>query len=193
MNGTVIEEWTNVEPPPLPAIEMVTIDPSKTAVFLLDFLRKVCTPAFRPRAAAALPGLQDFLNEARRRGLVIVHTVTSNEEPSGHELADELQPISGERIYSGSLDKFHDNDLAAFLRSKGIDTVIVTGTSANGCLLFTTAGALLRGFRAIVPVDGMPAKTPYQEQFVAWQIANGPGPFGRAGVLTRLANIRFKE
>ena len=193
MSETVIEEWQSVEPPPRPELKSVTVEPSKTAFLLLDFLRKVCTPEFRPRAAAALPKLQAFLKEARRRGMVVVHTTTSNDAASGEELAEALQPIDGERIYSAPFDKFHGNDLASYLRGSGVDTVIVTGTSSNGCLLFTTAGALLRGFRAIVPVDGMPAKTPYQEQFVAWQIANGPGGFSRSAVLSRLDSIRFKE
>jgi hypothetical protein len=56
--------------------------------------------------------------------------------------------------------------------------------------LFTVAGAVLNGFRAIVPVDGIPALTPYQEQFVIWELANGPG-FKETTVLTKLDAISF--
>lgn len=189
---TVIDGWQNVEAPPPPAIKPVTVNPAKTALLLLDFLGEVCTPQKRPRAAAVMPKLQALLGKARARGMVVVHTTTSAGTGSGEELAEAVRPVAGERVYKAKFDKFHGNDLEPFLRDKGIDTVIATGTSANGCLLFTTAGAVLRGFRVIVPIDGMPAATPYQEQFVAWEIGNGPGLREKA-TLTRLDDISFTE
>jgi nicotinamidase-related amidase len=188
----VVEEWRNIETPPPPAIVPVTVDPAKTAFFLLDFLREVCTEETRPRAAAVLPRLQAFLQKARAQRMVVVHTTTRNGRGSADELAEAIRPIDGERVYKAKFDKFHGNDLEQYLRDRGIDTVIVTGTSANGCLLGTTSGAVLRGFRAIVPIDGMPAATPYQEQFVAWQLANGPS-FRETTALTRLDAISFKK
>lgn len=189
---TIIDEWQNVKAPPPPPIVPVIIDPAKTALLSMDFLRDVCTPEKRPRAAAALPKLQSFLQKARSRGMLVVHTTTSSGTGPGADLADAVKPIKGEPVYKAKFDKFHDNDLEPFLRGRGIDTVIATGTSANGCLLFTTSGAVLRGFRAIVPVDGMPAATPYQEQFVAWEIANAPGLRHNA-VLTRFDAISFQK
>lgn len=192
MAATIIDEWRNVEAPPPPPIVPVAVDPAKTALLLLDFLSDVCTPEKRPRAAAALPKLQSFLREARTRGMLVVHTTTSSGAGVGAELADAVKPVADERVYKAKFDKFHGNDLAPFLRGRGIDTVIATGTSANGCLLFTTSGAVLRGFRAIVPVDGMPAATLYQEQFVAWEIANAPG-LRHDAVLTRFDAISFEK
>jgi nicotinamidase-related amidase len=187
---TVVDDWQNVKTPPPPSIIPVTIDPAKTALFLLDFLRDVCTEERRPRAAAVLPRLQAFLQEARAHGMVVVHTTTRHGTGTGDDLADAIKPIKGERVYNAKFDKFHGNDLEQFLLERGVDTVIVTGTSANGCLIGTASGAVLRGFRAIVPIDGMPAATLYQEQFVAWQIANAPG-FRDTAVLTRLDAISF--
>ena len=109
----------------------------------------------------------------------------------GADLADAVKPIAGERVYKAPFNKFYNNDLEQYLRGRGIDTVIVTGTSPNGCVLFTTAGAILLGFKALVPVDAIPAKTLFQEQFVAWQVANGPGGFGKLGKLTSLDSISF--
>lgn len=193
MVETIIDEWRTVAAPPPPAIVPVTIDPAKTALLLMDFLRDVCTPEKRPRAAAAIPRLQAFLQQARAHGMTVVHTTTSSSgSDTGADLADAIKPIAGEPVYKAPFDKFRGNDLAPFLRGRGIDTVITTGTSANGCLLFTTAGAVLRGFRAIVPIDGMPAATPYQEQFVIWEIANGPG-LRQNAVLTRFDAINFAK
>jgi nicotinamidase-related amidase len=124
--------------------------------------------------------------------MTVVHTTTSASTVAlGSDLADAVKPIEGERIYKAPFNKFFDNDLAQYLRGRGIDTIIITGTSPNGCVLFTVAGALLLGFNVLVPIDGMPAKTLYQEQFVAWQIANGPGGFSRLAKLTSLADISF--
>jgi nicotinamidase-related amidase len=193
-SGTVIDQWQSAKAPPAPTIVPVTIDPAKTAFLLLDFLREVCTPSFRPRAADALPKLQAFLNESRKRGMTVVHTTTSASTVAlGSDLADAVKPIEGERIYKAPFNKFFGNDLEQYLRGRGIDTVIVTGTSPNGCVLFTVAGAILHGFNVFVPVDGIPAKTLYQEQFVAWQVANGPGGFSRQAKLTSLDNISFKK
>jgi nicotinamidase-related amidase len=185
---TVVDEWHYVKAPPPPAILPVTIEPAKTALLVMDFLREVCTPENRPRAAAALPKLQAFLQEARARGMLVVHTTTRT--GAAADLADAVKPIDGERVYSAKFDKFHGNDLEQLLRRHGVDTVIATGTSANGCLLFTVSGAVLRDFRVIVPIDGMPAATAYQEQFVAWEIANAPVIREKAA-LTRFDAISF--
>ena len=191
---TVIDEWQSAKAPAAPKIVPVTVNPAKTAFFLLDFLRDVCTPEQRPRAAAALPKLQAFLQAARKSGMTVVHTTTSASTVAlGSDLADAIKPIDGERVYKAPFNKFYDNDLEQYLRGRGIDTVIVTGTSPNGCVLFTVAGAILLGFNVLVPVDGMPAVTLYQEQFVAWQVANGPGGFSRLAKLTSLDAITIQK
>lgn len=192
---TIIDEWQSAKAPDAPKITPVTVNPATTALLLLDFLGDVCTPSFRPRAAAAMPRLQAFLGEARKRGMTVVHTTTSasTAAPVGSDLAEAVKPIAGERVYKAPFNKFYNNDLDQYLRGRGIDTVIVTGTSPNGCVLFTTAGAILLGFKTLVPVDAIPAKTLFQEQFVAWQVANGPGGFGKLGKLTSLDAISFQN
>jgi nicotinamidase-related amidase len=185
----VTDAWAHVEPPAAPQIHAVTVDPSKTAFLLLDFLQDVCTQK-RPRAEAALPKLRAFLAQARERGMLIVHTTTRKGLEDGSDLAEAIKPIAGERVYKAPFNKFYGNDLETYLKSRGIDTLILAGTSPNGCLLFTVAGAVLRGFHAIVPIDGMPAATLYQEQFVAWELVHGPG-FVETTILSSLDLIEF--
>jgi len=48
--------------------------------------------------------------------------------------------------------------LEKILNDKGIKTVVVAGTAAQGAVLNTASQATLRGLRVIVPVDGMSAK-----------------------------------
>jgi nicotinamidase-related amidase len=120
----------------------------------------------------------------------VVHTTTGKGAADGSDLAAPIKPIQGERVYQASLNKFHGNDLDQFLKDHGVQTAVIAGTSPNGCLLFTVAGAILRGYQAVVPVDGMPAATLYQEQFVAWELANGPG-FRHATILSTFDLISF--
>ena len=88
------------------------------------------------------------------------------------------------------VDKFHGTELDAILEARGIKTVIVTGTVANGAVLFTATAAALRGYKVVVPVDCMPAVDLYAEQFTVWQLANGPGT-KNAATLVRSTGIDF--
>lgn len=186
----VTDAWDEVEAPSPPPLHAVTIDPKTSALMLLDFLGEVCTDR-RPRAAAAVPKLQKFLQAARNRGMTVVHTTTRKGRPDGSDLAAPIKPISGEKVYTAPFNKFHGTDLDQYLRSRGVKTLVIAGTSPNGCLLFTVAGAVLNGYRAIVPIDGMPAATLYQEQFVAWEFVNGPG-FRETTVLSSFDKIGFQ-
>ena len=76
------------------------------------------------------------------------------------------------------------------LKEKGITTVIVVGTAAEGAVLHTTAGAALRGFKVIVPVDGVSSSSTYAEQYTAWHLANAPR-IGAQVTLTKTDLIRY--
>ena len=88
-----------------------------------------------------------------------------------------LAPRAGEHLIKNGrgANKFYNSDLEAALKAKGITTVIVTGTSAQGAVAGPTQGATERGYKAIVPVDGMSAEDAYNEQYAAWHLAKG-GP-----------------
>ena len=181
----VTEFWSAVEAPAAPPeVKPVMIEVGKTALLLLDFLEHICTDEERPRAAAALSKVQSFLQVARRHRMLVTHTTTRKGSPDGSDLAEAVRPLPGERVFTAPFNKFHKSGLEEHLRTQGIETVIVAGTSPNNCVMFTVAGAVLLGFKAIVPIDGIPALTPYQEQFVAWQLVNGSG-FSETTTLSR--------
>jgi nicotinamidase-related amidase len=56
-----------------------------------------------------------------------------------------LAPAANDPRVKSKSDKFLNTDLEKILKDKGIQTVIVTGNSANGAVLYTGAGAALRG------------------------------------------------
>jgi nicotinamidase-related amidase len=186
---SVIDEWNSVKAPPPPQLKSVSLDPKKTLLMVLDFRKGSCTPKHRPRCATALPHVQKLLQEARAHGVMVVHTTTTR--TTEKDIPDELKPLKGELVLKTSMDKLSGTDLPKTLKAKGIDTILIMGTSANGAVLNTANGAVIRGFKAIVPVDTMPADGAYQEQFVVWQLANGP-TLREEATITRSDMVTFK-
>ena len=182
----VIGEWHSVEVPPPPEVQAVKVAPETTALLVLDVQNQNCSIERRPRCVASLPGIQALLAEARRVGMAVVYSLTSKAEPG--DVREEVAPRPDEPVVKAGVDKFHGTELADILSGKGVDTVILVGTSAHGAVLHTAAGAALRGFRVIVPVDGMSATEPYAEQYTAWHLANSPGT-RRCTTLTRVRSI----
>jgi len=186
----ILKEWNAIKPPPPPAIKPVTVDPKKTAFFALDFNRNNCIPAARARCAAIVPNVQRLLDQARAHHMTVIMTHTHRMTPK--DIKAELAPRAGELVYQGNEDKLYDNDVAKTLKAKGIDTIILTGTQASGAVLLTAIGAALRGFHIVVPIDGIPAETAYQEQFVVWELVNAPVfRNNNLTTLTRSDLIRF--
>jgi hypothetical protein len=68
--------------------------------------------------------------------------------------------------------------------------VITVGTSSNGAVLFTASGAIFRGMKAIVPVDGMSAPEAYADLSTAFTFTNAPRLSSEA-TLTRSDMIKF--
>ena len=60
------------------------------------------------------------------------------------------------------------------LKDKGIKTVIVVGSAANGAVFFTATAAFFHGYQAVIPVDGMSGSSPYIEQEVVHNFVSTP-------------------
>ena len=187
---SIIEEWESIKapPPPVAKIKPVQIDPKKTAVFSLDWNRNTCTADKRVRCFKTLPKIEKLLADARSHNMLVLHALSSNMK--AEDLVASVGPKGDERVVRGRGDKFSDNDVEKMLKDRGIDTVIIVGTSANSAVLYTTFGAVQRGFKPIVPIDGLPSETAFQEQFTIWQIANG-SQLSEKAVLTRLDLLKF--
>ncbi len=70
----------------------------------------------------------------------------------GAEIVEELSPREGERIfdkcdYSG----FVGTGLGSYLRRRGVDTVVITGTVDYACVLHTAFDAFCRDFDVVLP------------------------------------------
>jgi nicotinamidase-related amidase len=185
--ATIVEEWGSVKAPTAPALKPVTVDPKTTALLMLDYL-----PSFYcsddPRCVASLPAMKKLLAAARAHGVTVVYSLAGKFGLS--DIAKDVAPAGNEPTVKSHADKFLHTDLEKILKDKGIQTVIVTGTAANGAVLYTASGAALRNLKVIVPVDGLSSTNLYAEQLTVWQLANGPG-FGKQVTLTRSDMIKF--
>ena len=186
LDPTIIDEWTNVKAPPPPELKAVTTDPATTALLILDIQKNSCTLEARPRCVASVPRIKAMLALARSKGMMVALQPHFQRDP-GRYLAGG-GPAAGEPVVKSGVDKFFRTDLEQLLAARGIKTVIVTGTVAQGAVLNTATGAALRGLNVIIPVDGMSADILYGEQYTAWHLVNSPGTRART-TLTKFSLI----
>jgi nicotinamidase-related amidase len=186
----ITKEWATVKPPPVPELKPATVDPKTTALLILDLMKTNC--GVRPRCASTVAPVKKLLDEARAHDMMVFYTLVGT-TPSPEGMVDPgLAPRAGEWVPRGGADKFIGSDLEQRLKDKGIKTVIVTGTSAQGAVVGTSNGAVQRGYKAVVPVDGMSAEDPYNEQYAAWHLTGGgPAVLTSSVTLTRSDLIKF--
>ena len=179
---TIVELWNDVKAPEPVALTPVKLDPATTAFLILDIEKLTCNSERRPRCVDSVPAIGTFLKRARSRGVFIAYSMTNKGEP-GSILA-AVKPSGDEPIVRSSVDKFFGTDLENILRKHKIETVIVVGTTAEGAVLHTATAAAIRGFKVVVPIDGMSAATLYAEQYTAWHLLNAPGTKGKTNLTT---------
>ena len=184
---TIIDEWGTVQAPKPPELKPVTIDPKMTALLVLDIVKQICNAERRPRCVDSVPKIQSLLNQARAKGVAVIYSLGGGAGPA--DIWKEVSPLDGDPIVKASADKFFRTDLEKILNDKGIKTVVVVGTAAQGAVLNTASQAAFRGLQVIVPVDGMSAENTYFEQYTAHHLANAPG-VGQQVTLTRIDMIK---
>ena len=183
--ASIIDEWNSVKAPPAPQVKPVTVDPKTTALLMLDFMNQNCGK--RPRCVDSLPAMKKLLDSARAAKAPVVYSFIAN--TTAADVLKDVAPIDGERSVTSGPNKFLRTDLDKILKDKGIQTVIVVGTAANGAVLNTAAYAALTGYNVIIAVDGI-SGDPYAEQYTAWHMVNAPGVSAKS-TLTKSDMIKF--
>jgi nicotinamidase-related amidase len=168
---TLIEEWANAKFPPPPAVKPATIVAPETALLVMDFTNQTCTEQRRPRCARSVPKVLQLVTQARAKGAFIVYSVAVPGSVAT-DILKQLTPAAGEPVLPPlGPDKFIGSELEKTLKDKGIKTVVAMGTQAQTSVLHTASAAALRGFKVIVPVDGMSADEVFPELYTAWHLA----------------------
>ncbi len=183
----IIDEWANAKAPPAPELKPVTVDPKTTALLMLDFLQANC--GHRPSCLAEMPAMKKLLDAARGAGATVIYSGFGKVPPS--DIIKDVAPTANEPMIHSDADKFLNTDLDKMLKDKGIQTVIVVGTAANGVALYTGGGAVLRGYKLILPVDGLSANDLYAVQFTVWNLVHATPMFVNGVTLTRSDMIKF--
>ena len=192
--GDIVADWATVKPPPAPELKRVTVDPKTTALLVLDFMKGNC--GVRPRCVATVPNVKKLIDAARAHNMMVAYNLTG-QNPKFEDMIDQsIIPRAGEHLIKNGrgANKWYESDLEQALKAKGIKTVIITGTSAQGAVAGSTQGATERGFKAIVPVDGMSSEDAFNEQYAAYHLAKG-GPVALVEhvTVTRSDLIKFGE
>ncbi len=168
--ASIIDEWDSVKAPPPPAVKEVTVDPKTTALVMADFVQPICS--HYPRCMASLPVAKKVLAAARAANVLVVYTSVPK-VPITAVLPD-VAATGTEPFVQSTTNKFLNTDLEKVLKDHGITTLLMAGVSSNGAIIETSSEAAQMGFQVAVVLDATSAATTYAEQFVAWQLVNGP-------------------
>ena len=141
-----------------------------------------------------IPGMQRLLEACRKNGHVIVHVTTAYQNTDRNDpasdmgmwhhkipveavnLTDEhlwaidsrIAPIKGEYVMMKKrASAFSGTPLAGYLRSCGVDTILVTGVTATACIRTTICDGLADGFRTIAVRECIGDRVPGA---VAWNL-----------------------
>src|SRR3954469_2152049 len=186
----VVKEWPNIKAPPAPEVKAVTLDGKTSALLILDVMKESC--ARRPRCAEMAPKLKKLHDTARAANVMVFYTLVGGGSPTAADVVEGMTPKEGEWVVQRGPDKFLGSPLEQRLKERGITTVIVTGTSAQGVGIGTGSAAAQRGLKVVVPYDGLAADEAYQEQYAAYHLAKGgPAIVTDQVTLTRTDMIKF--
>ncbi len=170
----------NVEVPEYEIHEEVRVDPTKTALIVVDMQNdfvKEGGSLLVPDAEATIPKIKGLLDLARESGMKVVFTQDTHNEGDpeweiwpehvregswGWRIVDEIAPREDELVIRKvRYDAFYGTHLDHYLRVWGIDTLVICGTVANICVHYTAASAALRWLEVIIPRDATSALDPF--------------------------------
>lgn len=188
----ILDDWGTVKAPPKPELKAVTVDPSTTALLIMDLMKQNC--GARPRCVATIPNVKRLHDAARAAKVMVWYSLVGGEGKAvPSEVIDQaFAPHDGEWARTNGPDKFLGTNLEETLKSHGIKTAIICGTSFQGVGIGTGSGLAQRGYKVIVPVDCLSSEDVYNEQYAAWHMFKG-GPAGVTSnsTLTRSAMVKF--
>ncbi|TXD34029.1 cysteine hydrolase [Lujinxingia vulgaris] len=192
MTLTGLPDKSSLELPELPLTPTLTLDPSRTALIVVDMQNDFVDPdgsLFVPAAPSTLPAIEALVERARKSGARVVFTQDTHTSDDrefeiwpvhcmlgsrGWQIVDRLSPQPGDHVVQKArYDAFYGTELEHYLsRIWKIETVIIVGTVANICVAQTAASAGLRWFDVVVPADGISALTAFDQASTLRQITS---------------------
>jgi nicotinamidase-related amidase len=166
--GVALAQASPPQPPVLPDVTPIAVDPTTTAFLVLDINSAVCPS--RPACVASVPSISRLLGRARAAGMFVGFSSTA-----GAEVLPDVAPRDGEPVVTARADKFFNTTLDQILKDHAIQTVVLVGAAANGAVLYTSFGANERGYTVAVATDGISSGPDFDTYLAQYQILNQPG------------------
>lgn len=180
-----------VEVPEYTVAADVDVDPSRTALIIVDMQDDFVRPDGAlpiEDAAATIGPIRRLRTFAREHRMAIFYTQDSHYAGDrefslwgehctvgtpGWQVVEELAPdaAAGDLVFrKDRYDGFFGTNLETTLRQRGIDTLIICGTVANICVLYTAASAAIRWYHVILPIDAVSAINEFDLQLTIRQV-----------------------
>jgi ureidoacrylate peracid hydrolase len=148
------------------------LEPGGTALIVVDMQRGFVEPGQPmevPPAREIVPAIRALLHAFRARRLPVGFSeFTSPSSPGGHVPSADTDDVASTRTiealapHPGELvvrkrwyDAFGGTQLDAWLRARGVTSLVITGTMTDVCVLSTVVGAFNRDYRVSVVEDGV--------------------------------------
>lgn len=146
------------------------------ALIIVDMLNDFVTGSLKcDRAQRIIPHIRDLIDAFHKHKLPVIYANDSHfdtdfemgrwgahaiEGTEGAEVIPKLAPADdaitiGKHVYSS----FFETPLDSILRSRKVDTVVLTGLHTHLCVRHTAADAFFRGYKILIPEDGVDSFT----------------------------------
>ncbi len=179
-------------PPKLPQPAPMTLDARTSALLVLDLTNRCNDPA--QVASQIAPRINKFIEKTRAAGVLTIYTIMAGgRDTQQGQVWDSFARKPDEPVlWPDAYDKFSGGEIRGFCEQRGVKTVIVTGASSNFAVLYTaTTAARLYQYNVVIPVDGIIARTPYEDNYSLYQFTVLPGSSQRFS-FTTLEGITLK-
>jgi nicotinamidase-related amidase len=177
----------------LPKPAPVSLRADKSAVLVLDGSARWGNPELP--CHKLVPGMRRFLDRARDAGLPIIYTVSYRRRgtPEGEVYSGLARKPSEPVIFPDSFDKFAGGQLQTYLNFYGAESLVITGYRANICVLHTaTTAARELKYRVVIPVNGIAALSPYEQDYTLFHFSVLPKQAAELFAFTTLEMISFE-
>jgi nicotinamidase-related amidase len=140
------------------------LDPARTALVLVDLMDRIVALPLAPYPGSDVVAASVELAAAFRAAGAPVVAVRARrseaaEQPPGSDLVAEVAAVADAVVVKRTVGAFHDTELDARLRERGVDTLVLAGIATNMGVESTARAAADLGYRLVFARDAMSGLT----------------------------------
>ena len=133
---------------------------SKVALLVIDMQKKCkeatsCKETFE-KAVEYINEISQYFRKKNHPVIIIQDIETGGPETDGFNCVDELEVSDNDffvnKIFSNA---FWQTELDTILKGEGVDCLVISGFSAEQCVIFTYNGAIERGYNSFLLQNGI--------------------------------------